>query len=329
LKTKPTSILPVPKAVAVLGALVLLATAPAHSQAYPDRPIRVIAPFAPGGGSDFIARQVADRLGQKLGQPVLVDNRPGAGGNLGADMALKSPPDGYTLLLIAGSYPANASLYKLGYDAGNDISPIIELSQEPFIVTVHPGVKASNLKEFIALARQNPGKMSYASAGTGSVTHLATELFLDMAGISIVHVPYKGTGPAQTDTIAGNTQLLFGSVATTLPFVKSGRLRGLAVTTPQRIAAAPDLPTVAEAGVPGYDVILWHGLIAPKGVPPAIVARLNAAANEVLRSKDMQDRLAGDGLAAAGGSPEQFGAVIKSDIVRWAKVVQHAHVKVE
>jgi tripartite-type tricarboxylate transporter receptor subunit TctC len=313
----------------LLAALALAAGTPAHSQQFPTKPIRIIAPFAPGGGTDFIARQVADRLTQKLGQPVLVDNKPGAGGNLGAELAIKSPPDGYTLLLIAGSYTVNASLYKLPYDSGSDISPIIQLSQGPFVVVVPPSVKANNLKEFIALAKAEPGKLSYASAGAGSITHLATELFLDMAKIKVVHIPYKGTGPAQTDTIAGTTQLLFGSVATTLPFVKQGRLRALAVTTPKRISAAPEVPTVAEAGVPGYDVVLWHGLIAPKGVPKAIVDKLNAAANDVVKAKEMEEKLAGEGVTPAGGTSEAFGKLIKADIARWAKVVKQANVKIE
>ena len=313
----------------LLAALALAAATPAHSQQFPTKPIRIIAPFAPGGGTDFIARQVADRLTQKLGQPVLVDNKPGAGGNLGAELAIKSPPDGYTLLLIAGSYTVNASLYKLPYDSGSDISPIIQLSQGPFVVVVPPSVKANNLKEFIALAKAEPGKLSYASAGAGSITHLATELFLDMAKIKVVHIPYKGTGPAQTDTIAGTTQLLFGSVATTLPFVKQGRLRALAVTTPKRISAAPEVPTVAEAGVPGYDVVLWHGLIAPKGVPKAIVDKLNQAANDVVKAKEMEEKLAGEGVTPAGGTSEGFGKLIKADIARWATVVKQANVKIE
>jgi len=313
----------------LLAALALAAATPAHSQQFPTKPIRIIAPFAPGGGTDFIARQVADRLTQKLGQPVLVDNKPGAGGNLGAELAIKSPPDGYTLLLIAGSYTVNASLYKLPYDSGSDISPIIQLSQGPFVVVVPPSVKANKLKEFIALAKAEPGKLSYASAGAGSITHLATELFLDMAKIKVVHIPYKGTGPAQTDTIAGTTQLLFGSVATTLPFVKQGRLRALAVTTPKRISAAPEVPTVAEAGVPGYDVVLWHGLIAPKGVPKAIVDKLNKAANDVVKAKEMEEKLAGEGVTPAGGTSEGFGKLIKADIARWATVVKQANVKIE
>jgi tripartite-type tricarboxylate transporter receptor subunit TctC len=313
----------------LLAAAALAAAVPAHSQNYPTKPVRIIAPFAPGGGTDFIARQVADRLGQKLGQPVLVDNRPGAGGNLGAELAIKSPADGYTLLLIAGSFTVNASLYKLPYDSGTDISPIIQLSQGPFVVVVPNSVKAANLKDFIAQAKAEPGKLSYASAGAGSITHLATELFLDMAKIKIVHVPYKGTGPAQTDTIAGTTQLLFGSVATTLPFVKQGRLKALAVTTPKRIAAAPEIPTVSEAGVPGYEVVLWHGLIGPKGIPKPIVDKLNAAANEVMKAREMEEKLAGEGVTPAGGTSEEFGKLIRADIARWAKVVKQANVKIE
>ncbi|HEX4328047.1 MAG TPA: tripartite tricarboxylate transporter substrate binding protein [Burkholderiales bacterium] len=314
---------------ALAAALALSTIAPAYGQAYPTKPIRIVAPFAPGGGTDFIARQVADRLSQKLGQPVLVENRPGAGGNLGAEIAIKSPADGYTLLLIAGSFTVNASMYKLPYDSGNDITPIIQLSQGPFVVVVPTSLKANNLKELIALAKAQPDKLSYASSGAGSITQLATELFLEMAKIKIVHVPYKGTGPAQTDTIAGTTQLLFGSVATTLPFAKQGRLRALAVTTSKRIAAAPEIPTVAEAGVPGYDVILWHGLIGPKGIPKPIVDKLNAAANEVMKDKAMEEKLAGEGVTPAGGTSAQFGALIKSDIARWAKVIKQADIKVE
>ena len=310
-------------------ALLALAASFAQSQQYPIRPVRIIAPFAPGGGTDFIARLIAQKLTERLGQQVLVENKPGAGGNLGAEFAVKSAPDGYTLLLVAGSYTVNPSLYKLSFDPVNDITPIIQLSQGPFVVAVHPAVPAHNLKELIELARRQPDKLSYASAGSGSITHLASELFLDMARIKIVHIPYKGTGPALNDTIAGSTQLIFGSVSTTLQFIKSGRLRGLAVTTPRRIAALPDLPTVAEAGVPGYEVVLWHGLVAPRGVPPPIVDRLNREANEVLKAKEMEDLLATDGVAPAGGTPEQFRAVIKADIERWRRVVKQANIKVD
>jgi len=310
-------------------ALLALAAGLAQSQQYPTKVVRIIAPFAPGGGTDFIARLIAQKLTERLGQQVIVENKPGAGGNLGAEFAVKSAPDGYTLLLVAGSYTVNPSLYKLSFDPVNDVTPIIQLSQGPFVVAVHPSVPANSLKELIQLARRQPDKLSYASAGAGSITHLASELFLDMAKIKIVHIPYKGTGPALNDTIAGSTQLIFGSVSTTLQFIKSGRLRGLAVTTPKRISALPDLPTVAEAGVPGYEVVLWHGLVAPKGVPRPIVDRLNREANEVLKAKDMGDLLATDGVAPAGGTPDQFRAVIKADIERWRGVVKQADIKVD
>jgi tripartite-type tricarboxylate transporter receptor subunit TctC len=313
----------------VIFALGILAAGLASAQQYPTKPVHIIVPFAPGGGSDFIGRFIAQKLSERLGQQFIVDNRPGAGGNLGAELALKSPPDGYTLLLISGSYTVNPSLYKLAFDSGNDISPIIQLSQGPFVVAVHPSVPVKTLKELIDLAKKQPDKLSYASAGQGSIVHLASELFLDMAKIKIVHVPYKGTGPALNDAIAGNVQLIFGSVSTSLQHIKSGRLRGLAVTTSRRISAAPELPTVAEAGIPGYEVILWHGLVGPKGIPKAIVDRLNGEAGQILKSKAMEDLLAADGVTPAGGTPEQFQALIKSDIERWHKVVERAGIKVE
>jgi len=313
----------------LLFVLIAFGSGLAQSQQYPIKPIRIIIPFAPGGGSDLIGRLIAQKLTERLGQQVIVENKPGAGGNLGAEQAIRAPADGYTLLLVAGSYTVNPSLYKLSWDSANDISPIIQLSQGPFLVAVHPSVPAKTLKEFIDLAKMQPDKFSYGSAGSGSITHLASELFLDMAKIKVVHVPYKGTGPALNDAIAGNVQLIFGSVSTSLQHVKSGRLRALAVTTAKRIPAAPEIPTVGEAGVPGYEVILWHGLVAPKGVPKAIISKLNLAANEALKSKDTADLLASDGVAPAGGTPEQFQATIKVDIERWRKVVQQANVKVE
>ena len=309
--------------------LAAFAAGTSFSQTYPAKPVRIVAPFAPGGGTDFIARLIAQKLTERLGQQVIVENKPGAGGNLGAEFAVKSAPDGYTLLLIAGSYTVNPSIYKLSFDPVNDISPIVQLSQGPFVVALHPSVPAKTLKELIEYARREPDKLSYASAGSGSITHLASELFLDMAKIKMVHVPYKGTGPALNDTIAGNTQLIFGSVATSLQFIKSGRLRGLAVTTPQRIPAAPELPTVSEAGVPGYQVVLWHGLVGPKGLPGAVVERVNQAANDALKSKDVADLLATDGVAPAGGTPEQFRSVIRSDIERWSGVVKQANIKAD
>ena len=306
-----------------------LAAGFAHAQPYPNKPIKIVAPFAPGGGTDFIARLIAQKLTEKLGAQVIVENKPGAGGNLGAEQAVRSPADGYTLLLVAGSYTVNPSLYKLTFDPVSDITPIIQLSQGPFIVAVHPSVPAKTLKELIDLVKKQPDKLSYASAGSGSITHLASAMFVDMAKLQIVHIPYKGTGPALNDAIAGNVQVLFGSPSTTIPHIKSGRLRALAVTTTNRIGAAPDVPTVAESGLAGYEVVLWHGLVGPKGLPRAIVDRINAEANQILKVKEMDTLLATDGVAAAGGTPEQFAATIKSDIERWGKVVKQAGVKVD
>jgi len=314
------------------GALVALAAPLAWGQAYPSKIVRVIAPFAPGGGTDFIARVAAAKLTEALGQQVIVENRPGAGGSLGAELGARAAPDGYTLTVIAGSYAVNPSLYKLAFDPVLDVTPIIQLSQGPFLIATHPALPIKNIKDLVALAKSKPDGLIYASSGTGSIVHLATALFADMAGIKMIHVPYKGTGPAITDTIAGQTQLLWGSVAAALPQVRNGRLKGIAVTTAKRIDALPDTPTVMESGVPslkGYDVILWHGVIGPKNLPRPIVDRLNAELNKILQNKDMQERLQGDGVSAAGGTPEQFGNTLKRDIETWRKVVQKAGVKAE
>ena len=318
------------KTIATLGlAAIAFAATLAHAQPYPNKPVKIVAPFAPGGGSDFIARLIAQKLTEKLGTQFIVENKPGAGGNLGAEQAVRSPADGYTLLLVAGSYTVNPSLYKLTFDPVNDITPIIQLSQGPFIVVVHPSVPAKSLKELIDHAKKQPDKLSYASAGSGSITHLAEALFVDMAGVKIAHIPYKGTGPALNDTIAGNTQVLFGSPSTTIQHVTSGRLRPLAVTTTKRVPALPDVPTMAEAGLAGYEVVLWHGLAGPKGLPKDVVTKINAEANQILKAKEMEKFLATDGVAPAGGTPEQFAATIKSDIERWRAVVQKANIKVE
>lgn len=298
-------------------------------QPWPAKPIRFVAPFAPGGGTDFIGRVAAQKLTEALKQQVLVDNRPGAGGTLGADLGAKAPPDGYTFTVIAGSYAVNPSIYKLAFDPVNDITPVIQFSEGPLLVVVHPALPIKSMKDMIALARAKPNGMSYASSGQGSIVHLATELFLHSAGIKAVHIPYKGTGPAITDTLAGQTQFLFGSIAAVMPMVKQNRLRGIGVTTAKRLAVLPDVPTLAESGVKGYDVVLWHGLVGPKGLPRPIVDRVNAELNKALKAKDMEDKLAADGVSPAGGTPEQFGAIIKRDIDTWRKVVQMAGVKAE
>ncbi len=315
-----------------LSCTILIATLAAsttHAQPYPNKPIKIVVGFAPGGGTDFIARVIAKKLGERLGTQVVVDNRPGAGSTLGAELVVKSPPDGYTLLVNAASYTVNPSVYKLSFDAMNDITPIVQLSKGPYVVAVTPSVPANTLQELVALAKADPAKFAYASSGNGSHVHVATEYFLHTAGLKMIHVPYKGTGPALADTVAGNTQLIFGSVATTLQHVKSGRLRALAMTTPRRIAAAPDVPTVAEAGYPTYEVTNWHGLVGPKGLPAEIVERLNREVNEALKSDEVRKILASDGLEPAGGSAAEFAPIIRNEIARWREVAKQVGLKVE
>ncbi len=294
----------------IVAFIVLLAASAAGAQQYPSKPVKIVVGFAPGGGSDFIARVIAQKLTERFGTQVIVENRPGAGSTLGSEVVVKSPPDGYTLLLTPASYTVNPT-------------------RGPYVVAVNPSVPAKTLQELVALAKRDPDKLAYASSGNGSHVHVATEYFLYTAGIKITHVPYKGTGPALNDTIAGTTQLIFGSVATALQYVKSGRLRALAVTTPKRIAAAPEVPTVAEAGYPAYEVINWHGLVGPKGLPKDIVARLNREVNEALKSKEVEKILASDGLEPAGGSAEELASIIRNEIGRWSQVVKRAGVKAD
>jgi tripartite-type tricarboxylate transporter receptor subunit TctC len=289
---------------------------------YPNKPIRLIVGFAPGGGSDLIARLVAVKLGPVLGQTVIVENKPGAGSNLGAEFALKSAPDGYTLFLSAASYTVNPSFYKLPFDSGTDMTPIALLARGPFIIATNKDFPAKTLQELVTVAKASPGKYSYATSGTGSITQMATEYFNEIAGINLLHVPYKGTAPALTDTVAGHTNIVFGTVASTLPLVKSNQLKALAVTTPARLAALPDVPTVKEAGYPSYEVTNWHGIIAPKGVPVAIQQKLNKAINQVLQDPEMEKTLTSDGLTAAALTPEEFGVLLKSEIARWGAVAK-------
>src|SRR5256884_3033900 len=301
----------------------------AGAQKSRPKPVKIIVGFAPGGGSDFIARVIAQKLTERLGTQVIVENRPGAGSVLGSEVAVKSPPDGYTLLLTPASYTVNANVYKLSFDPLNDITPIVQLSRGPYVVAVHPSVPAKTLQELVALAKKEPDKLAYASSGNGSHVHVATEYFLYTAGIKITHVPYKGTGPALNDTIAGTTQLIFGSVATALQYVKSGRLRALAVTTPKRIAAAPDVPTVRESGYPSYEVINWHGLVGPTGLSKDIVERLNREVNEAVKSPDVEKGLASDSPEPPGGSPAEFAAIPKNAAAPGSAAVKQAKVRVD
>ena len=322
--------LPRPSLALMLTAATLFAVAPAASaQDYPTKPVRVIVPFAPGGGSDFIARFMGQRLAESLGKPFVIENKPGAGGNLGTELGVRAAADGYTLTLIAPSYTVNAATYKLSYDPANDITPIIQLSQGPLLVLVNPKLAVNTLQELIALGSRKPGDIMYASSGQGSIIHAATALFNLKAGIKMTHVPYRGTGPALTDTLAGQTQVFFSSPASALPHVQAGTLKALAVTTAQRLPALPNVPTVAEAGVPGYEVGLWHGFIGPKGMPRPIVDTINKAANESLTLTETAEKLAHDGVAPAGGTPEQFTATIREEIDLWKKLAADGVIKAE
>ena len=315
------------------GALALAAAgAPLASRAqaaYPTKPIRIVCPFAPGGGSDFIARMAAAKLGERIGQPVLVENRPGAGGTLGTEYAVKAAPDGYTLLLVAGSYTVNPPLYKLNFDPVADIAPLIQLSKGAYVLCVNPKVPAKNLQELLALARKDPGKLTFASSGAGGHLHVVTAYMLAMAKVQATHVPYKGTGPAVNDLLAGNVDMMFGGTEGLMQHVKAGKLRAIAVGTKERLAAYPDIPSVAESGLPEYDVVAWHGLVVQHKVPAAIVTQLNTALNAALKAKDTEALLEPTGVSAAGGTPEQFGALIRAELPRYAKVIKDNNIRAE
>ena len=307
----------------------LVACPPLSAQQYPAKPVKIIAAFPPGGGADLIARVIAQRLTTALGQQFIVENRPGAGGSIGFRSGIKSLPDGYTLTLISGSYAANPSLYKLDYDPIGDITPIIQISREPFVVAVTPTLPVKNIEELVALAKANPGKLNFASAGQGSPSHLAAELFATRTGIRINHVPYKGGGPALTDTIGGQTDLFVSPLGTVLSHARAGKLRAIAVASNQRSAAAPDVPTVAESGIPDYEVVFWVGLVGPKGLPRPIVDRINREVMAWLKLRETGERLQADGRSSAGGTPEQFLATIKKEIALWREVAREAGVQPE
>ena len=303
-------------------------TATAAEPAYPSRPLRIIVAVAPGGGTDFVTRLMGGRLAEALGQQVLVENRPGAGSTLGFEYAVRAAPDGYTLLMVSPSWAISPSLYPIKYDALNDYTPVIRVARGPYIVVVHPSLPARNIRELVALAKSRPGQINYGSSGQGAIVHLTTELFLHMAGVKMTHVPYKGGGPAMTDLIAGHIQLVFATSQVGLPQVKAGRLRALAVTTPERMPAEPALPTVAESGVTGYEVTNWHGLIGPKGLPRAVVERLNGEMAKILSLKEMEERLQADGMSPAGGTPEQLFEQIRKEVGQWRQVVMRAGITV-
>jgi len=293
--------------------------------------VRFVVGFTPGGPSDILARALGAKLSEILGQPVIVENRPGAGGNLAAEVVAKSAPDGNTWLLGNNSILAtNAALYsRLGYDPIKDFAPVALVGIQPNMLVVHPSVPAHTVAELIAFAKQHPGKLNYASTGAGVASHLSAELFKAMAGVDMVHIPYKGAQPALTDVIAGQCQVMFATSASAIPYVKAGRLRALAVTTAQRSPSLPDLPTVSEAGVPGFESTTWHGVVVPAQTPAAQIERLNRAINGALADKALIDRLAGLGIEIAGGASQEFAAYIASEIPKWTKIVKDSGAKAE
>jgi tripartite-type tricarboxylate transporter receptor subunit TctC len=302
---------------------------PAARAAYPDHPIRLIVPFAPGGGNDFVGRLIARQLSNIMGASIVVENKPGAGGMLGVNDGVRAPADGYTLTLISLSYTVNPALYKLSYDPVSGITPIAQISRGPLVMVATPSLPVKNVRQLIALAKSEPGKINYASSGVGSIIHLASAYFASAAGIRLTHVPYKGGGPAMTDTLSGRTQLFFSSIPEALPLIKAGRLKALAVTTPTRNATLPDVPTLAESGLPGYDVTLWHGLIGPKGMPKDVVMKINQAVGKALASPDTLKALRASGFEPASGTPDQFRDKIAEGVRLWGKVAREAGVKAE
>ncbi len=297
---------------------------------YPTKPIRLINPFPPGGGATIMGRVIAQELTERLGQSVVFDNRGGAGGIIGMEIAARSAPDGYTLTMAtASTVTIHPLLSKVPFDPVKDFAPVSHVSNVPLLLVVHPSVAAKSTKEFIALLKAQPGKLNFASSGKGTISHLAGELFKFNTGVNMVHVPYRGGGPALVDVLGGQVQINFANILSSLPHVKGGRLRGLAVTSAKRSSAITELPTVTESGLPGYEVVQWNGVLAPARVPAAIVARLNSEIERMLALPEMKSRLAADGADAAGGPPEKFAAFIRSDIDKWTKVIKAANVQVD
>ena len=315
---------------AALMAVALIQAGAATAQAYPTKPLRLIVPQSAGGSTDQVARPLAQHMGAALGQSVIVDNRPGAGSTIGTDVVAKSAPDGYTLLAVAASFSMSPSLYRnLPFDPVRDFAPISLLSSLPNILSVHPSLPVKSVKELTAFAKTRPGQLNFGSSGVATGTHLSMELFMYMTGIRMVHVPYKGGAPSVTALMSGEVHITFATISTALPHVKSGRLRALAVSTARRSPAAPEVPAIAESGVPGYDYASWIGLLAPAKTPPAIISRLNAETVKALQTPEIKAILAAEGSEPIGNSPEQFSAILKTEVARWAKVVKAAGIKAD
>jgi tripartite-type tricarboxylate transporter receptor subunit TctC len=316
----------------LLGMIVawLPALAMAQAPAYPARPIRLVVTFAPGGTTDIQARMLVEKLAPRLGQQILIDNRGGAGGNIGMEIVARAPADGYTLVItVVGTWAVNPHLYKLPYDVQKDFAPVVHIATTPGVLVIHPSIPAKTVKELIALARKRPGELAYGTAGLGSFTHISAELFAVMTGIRMTHVPYKGSGPATADLIGGHIQLSFSSAVPAMPQIQSGRLRALATTGTKRLSVLPELPTVAEAGVAGYESSTWTAMAAPARTPQAVIERLNREVNAVLQLPDIQERGAAMGSVITGGTPEWFQDYLKSELAKYSKLVKQAGIRPE
>ena len=312
------------------AAMLLLAlSSAAFADDYPNRPVRLIIPFPPGGSNDVVGRLVAKHLSDKLGQQVFVDNRGGAGGTLGTQAAVNATPDGYTLLIVSLAHAVNPALYKLEYDPIKSFTPISILATGPNVLAVNPNSPFKSVKDLLAMAKEKPGQLDYASAGVGSFQHLGAELFKLEAGVNLVHVPYKGGGPAMQDVIGGHVKIIFSSLVQTTPYIKSGQLRALGTGGAKRSKVLPDVPTIAEAGVPGYEMSAWFGLVGPPGMPRELVARVRADFIRALAQPDVKERLASQGLDLISDTPEQFSAYLKSELVKWAKVIKESGARLD
>jgi tripartite-type tricarboxylate transporter receptor subunit TctC len=314
----------------LLLAMGLLVSATVAAQQYPNRTVRIVVPATPGGAIDLIARTLSEKMTASLGQPVVVENKPGASNNLGTDFVAKSAPDGYTLVICASSHATNKYLFKqMPFDPIKDFEPVVYTHVVPLLLAVNPSVPAKNVQELTAWIKANPDKAIYASSGPGSSLHMAAELYMNMTGTRMQHVPYKGSSAAHPDLLAGRTAMIFDTITAVQGHVKSGALRGIAVTTAKRSSAMPELPTIAESGLAGYDASTWGGILAPAGTPKPVVARLNSSINAALKEEDVRKRLMGAGIEIQGGTPEQFAAVIRDEVEKWGRVTKAAGIQPE
>ena len=320
-----------PVAAPVILLALMGACVPVHAQTFPARPVRIVVPFPPGGTSDILARSIGQKLSEEWGQPVLTDNRPGAAGNIASENVAKSKPDGYTLYInTVGTHAINPAIYaKLAFDPINDFTPITNLVNLPSVLLVHPSVPVKNVRELIALAKKRPGELQYSSAGSGAQPHLTAEMFKTMAGVNLLHVPYKGAGPQMIGILSGEVALTFATAPSGVPYVKNRQLRALGVTSPNRIPALPDVPTIAEGGVAGYEAVGWNGLLAPAALPAPLLDKIRDAVVKIVRLPEINERLIGLGAEPALSTPAEFAALIKSEIVKWAKVVKESGAKLD